>query len=62
MSEIMKSNTTFDETLMKFMDDDLNLTLGDDPEVRQRWLQLSIYQKYSAADEKIEFVVANVGR
>jgi len=58
----MKSNKTFDETLMKFIDDDLNLTSGDDPEVRQRWLQLAIYQKYSAADEKIEFVVANVGR
>jgi hypothetical protein len=44
------------------LDDDLNLTAGDDPEVRQRWLQLAIYQKYSAADQKIEFVVANVGR
>ena len=62
VSEIMKSNKTFDETLMKFMDDDLSLTSGDDPEVRQRWLQLAIYQKYSAADEKIEFVVTNVGR
>ena len=32
------------------MDDDLILTAGVDPEVRQRWLQLAIYQKYSAAD------------
>lgn len=58
----MKSIKTFDETLMKHMDDDLNLTSGDDPEVRQRWLQLAIYQKYSAADKKIEDVVTNVGR
>lgn len=47
---------------MKLMDDDLNLTAGDDPEVRKRWLQLAIYQKYDAANDKIEFVVANVGR
>lgn len=58
----MKSNKTFDGKLMEQLDDDLNLTAGDDPEVRQRWLQLAIYQKYSAADQKIEFVVANVGR
>jgi len=46
----MKNNKTFKLKLMKFMDDDLNLTAGVDPEVRQRWLQLAIYQEYSAAN------------
>jgi hypothetical protein len=34
----MKKNTTFNTTLMEFMDNDLSLTAGVDPEVRQRWL------------------------
>lgn len=47
---------------MEFMDNDLSLTAGVDPEVRQRWLQLAIYQSYKAADNEIEVVVSKVGR
>ena len=62
ISEIMKSSSSFEKTLMEFMDKDLNLTAGDDPEVRQRWLQLAIQKKYDVANSKIEEVVGNVGR
>lgn len=47
---------------MAKLDKDLDLTNGDDPEVRQRWLQLAILQKYDAVNDKINWVVSNVGR
>jgi hypothetical protein len=62
VSEIAKTGPKVKDGLMAFIDQDLKLTEGDDPEVRQRWLQLAIYNNYSAADKKIEFVVGNVGR
>lgn len=58
----MNKSSSFNTTLLAFMDKDLNLTTGDDPEVRQRWLQLAIQKKYDVANSKIEEVVGNVGR
>ena len=47
---------------MAQIDDDLDITSSDDPEIRQRWYSLGIYLQYDPVMEPAHTWVSEMGR
>lgn len=48
--------------IMKKIDDDLNITLSSDPEVKERWFPLGLKLNYTIVEPKAKEFVQNIGR
>lgn len=51
-----------DEKIITKIDTDLNITMAEDPEVRQRWFPLGIKKNYTAVMEPAKTFVQSMGR